>query len=146
MVGGVTDRENPAALGSTDFGRPQSCRIDGFVQRVGEFATYLARHCSDDAGSSGGWVYFGNLVEKMGEGGFGYQTYALAAHGLAALQPGTVEVIGVLPDDSASIKETAVYIMWREFKAWPVQGEERTNSPITVFYRGCQGHFTCCFN
>eukprot|EP00959_Pyramimonas_sp_CCMP1952_P364172 7626018-Pyramimonas_sp.AAC.1 len=66
----------------------------------------------------------------MTEDGFGYQTYALAARGLAALQPGTVEVLGVLPDGNASIKETAVHNMWREFKAWPVQGEERTKSPI----------------
>eukprot|EP00959_Pyramimonas_sp_CCMP1952_P464963 9487481-Pyramimonas_sp.AAC.1 len=38
LVAGVTDRENPAALGNADFWRPQSCRIDEFAQRVGDFA------------------------------------------------------------------------------------------------------------
>ncbi len=78
----------------------------------------------------------------MTEDGFEYQTYALAAHGLAALQPGAVEVLGVLPDDSASINETTVCRMWRDYKTWPSQGAERTAPPISVFYRACQGHST----
>eukprot|EP00959_Pyramimonas_sp_CCMP1952_P411556 8624284-Pyramimonas_sp.AAC.1 len=78
----------------------------------------------------------------MTEDGFGYQTYALAAHGPAALQPGAVEVLGVLPDDRASIKETIVYKMWRDYKSWPSQWAERTTSPIPVFNRACQRHST----
>eukprot|EP00959_Pyramimonas_sp_CCMP1952_P182499 3816259-Pyramimonas_sp.AAC.1 len=78
----------------------------------------------------------------MTAGGFEYQTYALAAHGLAALQQGAVEVLGVLPEDSASISETTVYGMWCNYKAWPSQEAERATSPIPVFYRACQGHST----
>eukprot|EP00959_Pyramimonas_sp_CCMP1952_P371596 7781143-Pyramimonas_sp.AAC.1 len=78
----------------------------------------------------------------MTEDGFEYQTYALAAHNLAALQPGAAEVLGVLPDDSASISETTVYRMWCDCKTWPSQGAERTTSPIPVIYRACQGHST----
>eukprot|EP00959_Pyramimonas_sp_CCMP1952_P453794 9468827-Pyramimonas_sp.AAC.1 len=76
----------------------------------------------------------------MTAGGFEYQTYALAAHGLAALQQGTAEVLGVRPDDSASISETTVYRMRRNYKARPSQEAERTTSPIPVSYRACQGH------
>eukprot|EP00959_Pyramimonas_sp_CCMP1952_P422908 8859003-Pyramimonas_sp.AAC.1 len=32
--------------------------------------------------------------------------------------------------------------MWHGYKAWPSRGAERTNSPIPVFYRTCQGHST----
>eukprot|EP00959_Pyramimonas_sp_CCMP1952_P094524 1977204-Pyramimonas_sp.AAC.1 len=78
----------------------------------------------------------------MTEDGFEYQTYALAAHGLAALQPRAVEVLGVLPDDSASINEATVYNMCRDYKTWPSQGAEITTSPIPVFSRACQGHST----
>eukprot|EP00959_Pyramimonas_sp_CCMP1952_P205374 4294999-Pyramimonas_sp.AAC.1 len=70
------------------------------------------------------------------------QTVALAAHGLAALQPGTVEVVGVLPEDPASIKETSVHKLWHDFKAWPLLGGERAKCPVPVFYRACQGHST----
>eukprot|EP00959_Pyramimonas_sp_CCMP1952_P151188 3163945-Pyramimonas_sp.AAC.2 len=71
----------------------------------------------------------------MGEDGFDCQTCALAAHYLSALQPGTVEVLGVLPEDVASMKEIVVYEWWRDFKAWPLQGDERTKCPIPL--RGC---------
>eukprot|EP00959_Pyramimonas_sp_CCMP1952_P352155 7378552-Pyramimonas_sp.AAC.1 len=50
---------------------------------------------------------------------------------------------GALPENDASIKETVVYELWRDFKAWPLQGDERTKCPIPVFYRACQGDSTC---
>eukprot|EP00959_Pyramimonas_sp_CCMP1952_P046038 961646-Pyramimonas_sp.AAC.1 len=74
--------------------------------------------------------------------GFEYQTYALAAHGLAALQQGTAEVLRVLPEDSASTSETTVYGMWCNYTAWPSQEAERATSPTPVFYRACRGHST----
>eukprot|EP00959_Pyramimonas_sp_CCMP1952_P279274 5838896-Pyramimonas_sp.AAC.1 len=74
-----------------EFWRPQSCRVDKFAQHIGKCAAYLARHCSDYARSSGGWVYFGDLVQKISEDGLSYQSCALAARGIAALQPETVE-------------------------------------------------------
>eukprot|EP00959_Pyramimonas_sp_CCMP1952_P274298 5733473-Pyramimonas_sp.AAC.1 len=89
LVVGVDDPYNPDALGSADFWRLQSYSVNEFALHIGNCAAYLARRCSDYARSSGGWVYFGDLVEKIAEDGFRYQTYALAAHGLAALQPGT---------------------------------------------------------
>eukprot|EP00959_Pyramimonas_sp_CCMP1952_P087156 1823565-Pyramimonas_sp.AAC.1 len=107
---------------------------------MGNSATYLARHCSDYARSSGGWVYFGDLVDKMHDDGYEHQTVALAAHGLAALQPGTVEVLGVLPDDLACIKETRVYEQWHDFKSWPLHMDERASCPVPVFYSARQGH------
>eukprot|EP00959_Pyramimonas_sp_CCMP1952_P046169 964156-Pyramimonas_sp.AAC.1 len=64
---GISNGENPAALGSVDFWRHHSCRLDDSAKRIRDFAMYLARHCSDSARSSGGWVYFGDLVEKMSE-------------------------------------------------------------------------------
>eukprot|EP00959_Pyramimonas_sp_CCMP1952_P346552 7258408-Pyramimonas_sp.AAC.1 len=53
-----------------------------------EILLRISRGLSDYARSSGGWVYFGDRVEKMHEDGYKHQTVALAAHGLAALQPG----------------------------------------------------------
>eukprot|EP00959_Pyramimonas_sp_CCMP1952_P240328 5022262-Pyramimonas_sp.AAC.1 len=78
----------------------------------------------------------------MDEDGYTFQTYALAAHGLAALQPGTVEVLGVLPVDVANIKKASVHTLWRDFRAWSLQGEQRANCPIPVFYPACRGHST----
>eukprot|EP00959_Pyramimonas_sp_CCMP1952_P294491 6159785-Pyramimonas_sp.AAC.1 len=66
----------------------------------------------------------------MDEDVFQCQTCALAAHGLAALQPGTVEVRGALPEGAAHIRETVVHKRWRDCKAWPPQGDERAKCPI----------------
>eukprot|EP00959_Pyramimonas_sp_CCMP1952_P045785 956779-Pyramimonas_sp.AAC.1 len=78
--------------------------------------------------------------------GFDYQTYALAAHGLAALQQGTVEVLGVLPDDSASISETTAHIMWRNYKAWPSQEDEDYLSHSCFLSSVPRTFHFCCFN
>eukprot|EP00959_Pyramimonas_sp_CCMP1952_P036073 754825-Pyramimonas_sp.AAC.1 len=55
------------------FGDPKVFRVPEFALHIGICAAYLARHCSDYARSSGGWVYFGDLVEKIAEDGFSYQ-------------------------------------------------------------------------
>eukprot|EP00959_Pyramimonas_sp_CCMP1952_P105350 2202244-Pyramimonas_sp.AAC.1 len=99
LVVGVDDHNNPAALGCVEFWRPQSCRVDEFAQHT-------------------------DLVQA--EDGFSYQSHALAAHGMAALQPETVEVLGVLPADSDDISGTSVYSMWQNYKAWPSQTRERS--------------------
>eukprot|EP00959_Pyramimonas_sp_CCMP1952_P326719 6839180-Pyramimonas_sp.AAC.1 len=83
LVVGVDDKHHPAALGSVESWSTQSCRADKLAEHIGKCAVYLARHCSDYARSSGGWVYFGDLVQHIAVDGFAFQSYALAAHGLA---------------------------------------------------------------
>eukprot|EP00959_Pyramimonas_sp_CCMP1952_P408030 8551134-Pyramimonas_sp.AAC.1 len=73
LVVGADDPNSPAALGSTDCWRPQSYRVPELALHIGNCAAYLAGHRSDYARSSGGWVYFGDLVEKIAEDGFNYQ-------------------------------------------------------------------------
>eukprot|EP00959_Pyramimonas_sp_CCMP1952_P431927 9045665-Pyramimonas_sp.AAC.1 len=82
----------------------------------------------------------------MHEDGYEHPTGALAAHGLAALQPGTAEVPGVLPDDLACINDARVNEQWHDFKSWPIYADERSKCPAPVFYRACQGHsmFVAC--
>eukprot|EP00959_Pyramimonas_sp_CCMP1952_P046359 968030-Pyramimonas_sp.AAC.1 len=90
LVVGEDSEENPAAVGSSDTWCAQSCRTDALAKKIGQCAVHLARHCSDYARSSGGWVYFGDLVQKIKDDGCTFQSCALAAHSLVALPPGTV--------------------------------------------------------
>eukprot|EP00959_Pyramimonas_sp_CCMP1952_P467982 9492474-Pyramimonas_sp.AAC.1 len=46
---GVSDDGDAAAPGSAEFWRRHSGRVDEFAERIGDFAAYLARHCSDYA-------------------------------------------------------------------------------------------------
>eukprot|EP00959_Pyramimonas_sp_CCMP1952_P199685 4176855-Pyramimonas_sp.AAC.1 len=76
----------------------------------------------------------------MHEYGYRHQTVALAVHGLAALQPGTVGVSGIQAGAIVCLSETALYPRWRDFLSWPDATGGRTACPIPIFYRACQGH------
>eukprot|EP00959_Pyramimonas_sp_CCMP1952_P329922 6907861-Pyramimonas_sp.AAC.1 len=78
----------------------------------------------------------------MQEDGYEYQAVALAAHGLAALQPGTVEILGIPSIALACISDTRLHIHQRDFMSWPDNTGGRHRCPIPIFYRACQGHST----
>eukprot|EP00959_Pyramimonas_sp_CCMP1952_P401616 8415181-Pyramimonas_sp.AAC.1 len=75
-------------LGSSECWRTCSHRSHPVAQSTGECAVYTARHCADSARSSGGWVYVGDFIRKMGNDGITHATTALAVHGLTVLSPG----------------------------------------------------------
>eukprot|EP00959_Pyramimonas_sp_CCMP1952_P039097 818542-Pyramimonas_sp.AAC.1 len=78
----------------------------------------------------------------MQEDGYTFQYVALAVHGRAAVQPGTVEVLGIHADAIACLGDATLLRHCREFKAWPDTTGGRSACPIPVFYRPCQGHST----
>eukprot|EP00959_Pyramimonas_sp_CCMP1952_P198662 4155358-Pyramimonas_sp.AAC.1 len=82
------------------------------------------------------------MVQKLQVDGFTFQSYALAAHSLAALPSGTVEVLGIFPNDSPKIVGTQINAMWEQHKGGSLQEENGREMPMPMFYRACQGHST----
>eukprot|EP00959_Pyramimonas_sp_CCMP1952_P225552 4716630-Pyramimonas_sp.AAC.2 len=76
----------------------------------------------------------------MCEDGYKHQAVALAVHGLAALQPGAVEVLGIQAGAIACLGDATLYTRWRDFLSWPDTTGGRSACPIPIFYRACQGH------
>eukprot|EP00959_Pyramimonas_sp_CCMP1952_P444175 9299478-Pyramimonas_sp.AAC.1 len=91
--------------------------------------------------------------------GIAHSTTALAARGLAALPPGTVEVLGIKARELDVLGYSKFAGYWREFLDPPasrdsvvdedsgdeiitIDKDKRERRPIPVFYRTCQGH-TC---
>ena len=138
LVLGMGDQDNPAALRTSDFWKHHSRRAEGNATRLSQLFVTLARHCSDYARSSGGWVYMADLISKMRADGYAYETMALAVHGLAAAQPGALEVLGLRASDAHLLAGTELGGLHEAFLHWPVKG--RADRPIPVFFRACQGH------
>ena len=67
--------------------------------------------------------------------GFTFETVALAVHGLAVLQPGTVEILGLRAEHIDCLGEAPLAELWRQFCTKP---ERAALPPIPVFYRACQ--------
>ena len=108
----------------------------------------MARHCPDYARSSGGWVYFGALLDKMTEDGYTFETVALAVHALTALPFGTVDVLGLRPTDFNCLQDSRLAREWGAFRSAepPASAGDASRTidrhflPIPVYYRACQGH------
>eukprot|EP00959_Pyramimonas_sp_CCMP1952_P061411 1283260-Pyramimonas_sp.AAC.1 len=112
-----------------------SFRADNLARIIGQCVVYIARHCSDYARSSGGWVYFGDVVQKLYDDGFAFQSCALAAHGLAALPAGTIEVPGIFPKDSPKIAGALIHALWDKHNTRSLQEINGREMPIPIFYR-----------
>eukprot|EP00959_Pyramimonas_sp_CCMP1952_P230404 4816950-Pyramimonas_sp.AAC.1 len=84
-------------------------------------------------------------------------TTALAAHGLAALPPGAVEVLGIKAPELGALGGSELMEYWREFLNPPashdsvvdedngneivtIEREKRERRSTPVFYRACQAH------
>eukprot|EP00959_Pyramimonas_sp_CCMP1952_P085721 1793091-Pyramimonas_sp.AAC.1 len=52
-------------LGSSEFWRKCSHRSDTQAESIGENLVCMARHRAERARSSGGWVYVGDLIQRM---------------------------------------------------------------------------------
>ena len=57
-------------------------------------------------------VFVGNIYDKMIEDGITHKTAALVMHGLAALRPGAVEVLGVPVSDVGCVEGPPFFQTW----------------------------------
>ena len=145
--------DNPLALGSIEVWEGLSLRDTKLAFQIGSHLRFIAQHCSDFARSSGGWVSFAEIVAKLHADGYTNHTVALAAHGVAALAPGSVEVLGLpaskrdlLTPGSDFAKAWEAFLDPPAMDTGPTSAADRATRarlPIPVFYRACQGH--SCF-
>eukprot|EP00959_Pyramimonas_sp_CCMP1952_P194664 4070590-Pyramimonas_sp.AAC.1 len=102
-------------LGSSEFWGKCSHRAHSHAQFVVECAVCMARHCSECARSSGGWVYVGGLIWKMANDGITHATTALAMHVLTMVPTGEIDVLRVRADDIMIPDEAQTIEHWRSF-------------------------------
>ena len=87
-----SDRDNTLAVGSLTYWERNSQRVDYLGAQIGKHMVHLAQHCPDYAHSSGGWVSFDAVLQKLEADGYRKHTLALALHGLSSVAPGLIEV------------------------------------------------------
>eukprot|EP00959_Pyramimonas_sp_CCMP1952_P079629 1665011-Pyramimonas_sp.AAC.1 len=104
----------------------------------------MARHCSEYARSSGGWVYVGGLVRKMRSDGITHATAALSVRGLTMLPSGEIHVLGRTADDILVLDETKLMEHWQSFlnpdtSHDTVVGEENGDTEATKYSNKLSG-------
>ena len=119
--------DNPLALGSIEVWEGLSLRDTKLAFQIGSHLRFIAQHCSDFARSSGGWVSFAEIVAKLHADGYTNHTVALAAHGVAALAPGSVEVLGLPADKLDMLTATSDFA-----KAWDQR--QKQSAPLALAF------------
>eukprot|EP00959_Pyramimonas_sp_CCMP1952_P399400 8368503-Pyramimonas_sp.AAC.1 len=101
--------------GSSEFWRKCSHRSHAQADSIGESLVYMAGHCAQCARYSFGWVYVGDLMQKMKDDGISHATIAYAMHAFTMLPSGEIDVLGIRATDMMVLDETEMYHQWLSF-------------------------------